>query len=179
MSSVLNSPSHKFLSFSQTRNICLMILVRHALLVINLRERNRERQRWMKRGSKKRRVAVVTSALLGFKKALFIFGDQSRILRRQWFSFRVSWFIVCWSKLHLAIHDRLNTGESSMTNTEPQEISYNQARYWFKHSVPFVSYFTFKYCRKLQMWFLTWCEQRYCTGWLVIFTSVLGWHNKT
>ncbi len=134
MSSVLNSPSHKFLSFSQTRNICLMILVRHVLLVINLRERNGERQRWMKRGSKKGRVAVVTSALLGFKKALFIFGDQSRILRRQWFSFRVSWFIVCWSKLHLAIHARLNTGESSMTNTEPQEISYNQARYWFKHS---------------------------------------------
>lgn len=61
-----------------------MMLVRHVLLVINLRERNRERQRWMKGGSKKkRRVAVVTSALLGFKKALFIFGDQSRILRRQ------------------------------------------------------------------------------------------------
>jgi len=44
----------------------------------------------MKERNKKKRVAVVTSALLGFKRALFIFCDQSRILRRQWFSFRVS-----------------------------------------------------------------------------------------
>lgn len=151
-----------------------MMLVRHVLLVINLRERNRERPRWMKRGSKKRKVAVVTSALLGFKKALFIFGDQSRILRRQWFSFRVSWFIVCWSKLHLAIHDRLNTGESSMKNTEPQEISYNQARYWFKHSnirfrLPPTSHISILQKTSNVISYMVWAE---------IWYWVVGYHYK-